>query len=582
VVNDCGTGPLPLDEQDNDGDTYVECTITVWNGDGSVAGGDDCDDGDAAEYPGVSWYADTDGDGVGAGAVTGTCARAVGSDVTSSDDCSASDAYTYPGAAEICDGLVNDCGGGPLPLDEQDNDTDGYVECTWHPSGWNGDGGVVGGDDCDDGDVAEYPGVTWYADSDGDGKGDPTSSSACDQALASDVTDNTDCDDDDAWTYPGAPEICDGLVNDCGGGPLPLDEQDNDGDTYVECTFHASGWNGAGGLDDQDCDDGDAAEYPGVTWYDDADLDSYGDPAYPNACERDAATDVVDDQDCDDTDEDVNPDGVEICGDSVDNDCVGGDATCPGVEDLLITEIMQNPETEPDYSGEWIEIYNNSGGTLSLEGLVLRDGDSDLHLITAALSVPAEGYVVLANDTDATTDWDYIYDDFALGNGSDSVILATWGTDGTDGTVIHRIDYDDGTTFPADVEGYSMGLHPEEIDSGNEYLGSNWCLARSRYDGGDYGTPGLVNDRCWPEITSIDPTEGPEAGGTEVTVTGQGMDLADYVDFGVYAGTELTYVDVTQVKVKTPAGSSGSSVDVTVGEDEGGSTTLTNGFTYTD
>ena len=29
------------------------------------------------------------------------------------------------------------------------------------------------------------------------------------------VVDGTDCDDDDLTTYPGAPEVCDGVDNDC-------------------------------------------------------------------------------------------------------------------------------------------------------------------------------------------------------------------------------------------------------------------------------------------------------------------------------------------------------------------------------
>ena len=35
-------------------------------------------------------------------------------------------------------------------------------------------------------------------------------------------------------SYFSAPELCDGIVNTCGGS-LPLDEQDDDGDGYVEC-----------------------------------------------------------------------------------------------------------------------------------------------------------------------------------------------------------------------------------------------------------------------------------------------------------------------------------------------------------
>ncbi|USN54758.1 MAG: putative metal-binding motif-containing protein [Candidatus Peribacteria bacterium] len=45
--------------------------------------------------------------------------------------------------------------------------------------------------------------------------------------------------------YPGNAEVCDGLDNDCD-YVLPVNEIDNDGDGYVECTIIGSGWAGTG------------------------------------------------------------------------------------------------------------------------------------------------------------------------------------------------------------------------------------------------------------------------------------------------------------------------------------------------
>ena len=91
----------------------------------------------------------------------------------------------------------------------------------------------------DDNDSSEYPGVMWYADSDGDGFGDPASSSTCSRNASTDVSDNTDCDDTDS------------------------------------------------------------SEYPGVMWYADSDGDTYGDSTSSSTCSRNASTDVLDDTDCD-------------------------------------------------------------------------------------------------------------------------------------------------------------------------------------------------------------------------------------------------------------------------------------------
>lgn len=88
------------------------------------------------------------------------------------------------------------------------------------PEGWDDvdgvcippDGGVDGGP-VDDGCVPR----TFYADADGDGRGDPAVSTEACVAPEGYVDNADDCDDTCAVCWSGAEEVCDGEDNDCNG-----------------------------------------------------------------------------------------------------------------------------------------------------------------------------------------------------------------------------------------------------------------------------------------------------------------------------------------------------------------------------
>ncbi len=83
-----------------------------------------------------------------------------------------------------------------------------------------------------------------------------------------------------------------------------------------------------------------------------------------------------------------------------------------------------------------------------------------------------------------------------------------------------------------------------------------------------------------PVVTSVTPGEGPEAGGTMVTIKGQHFEGATEAKFGSTTATELKVVSGTEITVKDPAHTPGT-VDVTVKTSAGTSTTSnTDHFTY--
>ncbi|MFH1466897.1 MAG: putative metal-binding motif-containing protein [Pseudomonadota bacterium] len=370
---------------DADGDGWGEDASAVETcapASDQVAQGGDCDDADAAVHPEAAevcddldndcdgevdegllatWYTDADGDGGGDDATAVESSHPASDQVAAGGDCDDADAAFHPGAAEDDSTDPNDynCDGS---TGWADADADGWAACrdcddadaTVHPEA---DEVCNGADDDCDGAVDEdaLDALIWFDDDDGDGYGDPASTTtACDQPTGY-TDDATDCDDADPAVNPGAVEVCNGTDDDCSGtidddyaADAPTWYADGDGDGYgdasraqVSCTG-----DGASVRDATDCDDTDPAVNPAATevcngidddcsgvidddyaadaptWYADTDADGYGDARSSHvSCAGDSAS-VLDATDCDDADPAVNPAATEVCN-GIDDDCSG-------------------------------------------------------------------------------------------------------------------------------------------------------------------------------------------------------------------------------------------------------------------
>ncbi len=241
-----------------------------------------------------------DGDGDGFAEIDGDCND-------DSDD-------IHPDALELADTIDNDCDGAiDEGTDFGDDDGDGYSEAEGdcndddadvHPSAVERCNDV---DDNCDGFVDDDDAVdasTWFLDSDGDGYGNPSSSTtACDEPAGF-CADDTDCNDTRADINPGATEVCD------------------DDDTDEDCDGSADGSDATGKtVFYQDVeDDG----YP-VSW------------SYEFACDPFSYyIEAGGDWDCDDTRADINPGMEERCDPfDIDENC-SGEAEEPGAEGGVI------------------------------------------------------------------------------------------------------------------------------------------------------------------------------------------------------------------------------------------------------
>ena len=175
--------------------------------------------------------------------------------------------------------------------------------------------------------------------------------------------------------------------------------------------------------------------------------------------------------------------------------------------DVIINEIMQNPNAVFDSNGEWFEVYNTTGSDIDINGWTIEDNDFDSHVISngVPLLVPANDYLVLARDGDSGTNGGvtaaYEYGgDIALANGADEVVLLDGAL-----TEIDRVEYDGGPNFP-DPTGASMALIDPALDNNDA---TNWCEASTAYGDGDLGTPGTANDCISAEAALAVTKDGP-------------------------------------------------------------------------
>ena len=172
---------------------------------------------------------------------------------------------------------------------------------------------------------------------------------------------------------------------------------------------------------------------------------------------------------------------------------IAADHLSPG--DVIITEIMYNPDECKDSACEWVEIYNTTGSEIDVGGLQLQDEGTGGFEVPKNTFIPADGYLVFGAG-DGITDWTYGFTaDFHIGskpsfkNSGELVFLKNNFT-----TLNTSAVYPDGRTA-----GRSWQLSSTDLTNAGSGDASKWCSGVDVIPGtesSDKGTPGAANAVC--------------------------------------------------------------------------------------
>ncbi len=160
---------------------------------------------------------------------------------------------------------------------------------------------------------------------------------------------------------------------------------------------------------------------------------------------------------------------------------------------IIINEVMRDPVGVSDNRGEWFEIYNSDLFSVDLDGWTIADLDGQRHVISKALEIGPQGYLLLGRNSDTTMNGgltlDYSYGgSITLANGADELLIKNLADE-----IVDSVVYSVALAFPT-AAGRSIALLDPLFDNNQ---GSSWGVTDDSIDNAyhpqNYGTPGSAN-----------------------------------------------------------------------------------------
>ena len=462
-----------------------------------------------------------------------------------------------PDSLDVCPGFDDNIDGDeddiPLGCDCDDTDPETGEAPTWYAD-TDGDGFgdpdvtmeacdqpmdfVANSDDCDDTDGDINPDTIWYADTDGDGFGDAgTTLTSCGQPEDY-VANDLDCDDTDEDIDPDTEWYPD--VDNDGFG-------DETADPLIQCDQPAGHV-----MDNTDCDDLNANINPGTSWFVDADHDGFGDMTADPIIQCEDPTDamqfVLNNDDPDDATPDRDNDGLSdadelTLGTNPDDPDTDGDGLTDGDEVNSLSTDPLKPDSDDDDLDDGVEIDLGldpndedtdgddlkDGAEINQFGTEPDDDDTDNDNLKDGDEINIFG----TDPTLADTDEDGLDDDVEINETGTQPDNADTDDDGlTDGQEVNvtGTDPDDADTDDDNLtdgeEVNSLGTDPDDADTDDDEL----------TDGAEINDFGTEPDN--PDTDGDGLTDG-----EEINVTGTDPNIADTDNDDINDGDEVNSTD---------------------------------------
>jgi cysteine-rich repeat protein len=317
--------------------------------------------------------------------------------------------------------------------------------------------------------------------------------------------------------------------------PAPDDTQIADSDTGIAETTPDDT-----GLVDTGPDDSAMTESDTGTIEDSMSSDTRGDAGETSVEETAIAPDTTVEPVCGDGEKNRDQ---EACDDGNDDEYDGCTTACafgavflpPAEGEVVMTELMVDPDAAFDRDGEWIELHNTTDRTLNLTGCVFSDAGNDTFTLETAgtgVLIQAGAYFVLGVNgsqlSNGQVALNFEYEGMLLENGGDLVRMTCRDLE------IDQVTYD-AQVWPL-ISGRALSLDPSRISSADNDGADSWCSAEVRYGLGDQGTPGAANPPCAALDVTVD----------RCVLTTSATDVA-YVDAGFLATVEISEFGVTDL-----------------------------------